>query len=257
MKKTALLGLFLLMALFIFAHDHKQQQQSEPAQSDFDATTQSMSHNHHHEMGPHMHMSALRTPQTGDDHKAQELVEQARQALEKYKDYNVALAEGFTIFLPNVPQPMYHFTNWQYAVGEAFRFDPSRPTSLLYEKKGNDYKLIGAMYTAPVRFTEEQLNQRIPLSVAQWHQHINMCKPPKGKELEQLGKNPKFGLNGSIATKEECQTAGGTFVPHLFGWMVHVYPWEKTSDAIWSVERQLKDKPVAPGHNHEGMNHNQ
>ena len=204
-----------------------------------------------------MHMSALRTPQTGDDHKAQELVEQARQALEKYKDYNVALAEGFTIFLPNVPQPMYHFTNWQYAVGEAFRFDPSRPTSLLYEKKGNDYKLIGAMYTAPVRFTEEQLNQRIPLSVAQWHQHINMCKPPKGKELEQLGKNPKFGLNGSIATKEECQTAGGTFVPHLFGWMVHVYPWEKTSDAIWSVERQLKDKPVAPGHNHEGMNHNE
>ena len=238
MKKTALLGLFLLMALFIFAHDHKQQQQSEPAQSDFDATTQSMSHNHHHEMGPHMHMSALRTSQTGDDRKAQELVEQARQALEKYKDYNVALAEGFTIFLPNVPQPMYHFTNWQYAVGEAFRFDPSRPTSLLYEKKGNDYKLIGAMYTAPVRFTEEQLNQRIPLSVAQWHQHINMCKPPKGKELEQLGKNPKFGLNGSIATKEECQTAGGTFVPHLFGWMVHVYPWEKTSDAIWSVERR-------------------
>ena len=204
-----------------------------------------------------MHMSALRTPQTGDDRKAQELVEQARQALEKYKDYNVALAEGFTIFLPNVPQPMYHFTNWQYAVGEAFRFDPSRPTSLLYEKKGNDYKLIGAMYTAPVRFTEEQLNQRIPLSVAQWHQHINMCKPPKGKELEQLGKNPKFGLNGSIATKEECQMAGGTFVLHLFGWMVHVYPWEKTSDAIWSVERQLKDKPVAPGHNHEGMNHNQ
>ena len=105
--------------------------------------------------------------------------------------------------------------------------------------------------------TEEQLNQRIPLSVAQWHQHINMCKPPKGKELEQLGKNPKFGLNGSIATKEECQTAGGTFVPHLFGWMVHVYPWEKTSDAIWSVERQLKDKLVAPAHNHEGMNHNQ
>ena len=255
MRTVILPGLFLFIALSLSAHDHKQQAQQEPAQTDFDATTQSMSHAHHHEMGAHMHMSALRDPRAGDDAKAQAVVNQARQALERYKDYNVALAEGFTIFLPNVPQPMYHFTNWQYAVGEAFRFDPSKPTSLLYEKKGNDYKLIGAMYTAPVRFTEEQLNERIPLSVAQWHQHVNMCKPPKGHELEQLGKNPRFGLNGSISTRQECDAAGGTFVPHLFGWMVHVYPWEKTPDAIWSVERQLKNKTAAAPHDHEGMNH--
>src|SRR5947207_15963777 len=120
MKKTALLGLFLLMALFIFAHDHKQQQQTEPAQSDFDATTESMSHEHHHEMGPHMHMSALRDLQPGDEEKAQKIVEQSRQALEKYKDYNAALTDGYKIFLPNVPQKMYHFTNWNYAVGARF-----------------------------------------------------------------------------------------------------------------------------------------
>jgi hypothetical protein len=146
------------------------------------------------------------------------------------------------IFLPNVPQKMYHFTSWQSAIGEAFRFDPTRPTSLLYEKHGNDYSLIGAMYTAPVRFTEDQLNDRIPLSVVQWHQHVNMCKPPKGREIEMLGKNPKFGLAGSISTREECESAGGTFLPHVFGWMVHVYPWEKTPDEIWSVERQLNAK---------------
>ena len=250
MKKIIILGSFCLVALVLFAHDLKEQ--SQAAQSDLSATTESMSHQHHHEMGPHMHMSTLRDPHRGDDRKAQQVVEQARQGLLKYKDYNVALADGFKIFLPNVPQKMYHFTNWNYAVGAAFSFDPTKPTSLLYEKNGSDYKLIGAMYTAPNRFSEDQLNERIPLSVAQWHQHVNMCKPPKGREVEMLGKNPKFGLNGSISTQEECDEAGGTFMPHVFGWMVHMYPWEKTPDAIWSVERQLKNKPGTE-HQHDGM----
>ena len=246
------IGLSLLAVLLYARHD--QQQAPPPAQGDLTATTEAMSHGHHHEdhehIGAHMHMSALRDPQPGDQEKAQQVVEQARSALEKYRDYNAALADGYKIFLPNVPQKMYHFTSWQSAVGESFRFDPAKPTSLLYEKHGNDYALLGAMYTAPVRFNEEQLNQRIPLSVAQWHQHVNMCKPPKGREIEMLGKNPKFGLAGSISTQEECEAAGGTFMPHVFGWMVHVYPWEKTPDEIWSVERQLK-----PGmdHDHGGM----
>jgi hypothetical protein len=252
-KKVSVLILFFLFALFLYAHDQKQPQSAQATENDLNATTESMSHEHHHEMGPHMHMSTLRDPQPGDDQRAQAIVEQARQALEKYKDYNAALADGFKIFLPNVPQKMYHFTNWQYAVGAAFHFDATKPTSLLYEKTGNGYKLIGAMYTAPYRYTEDQLDSRIPLSVAQWHQHVNLCKPPKGQEREMLGKNAKFGLAGSISTQEECEAAGGTFMPHVFGWMVHMYPWEKTPDAIWSVERQLKDKPVAEHHHHDGM----
>jgi hypothetical protein len=69
-----------------------------------------------------------------------------------------------------------------------------------------------------------------------------------------LAKNSKFGLNGSITTEAACDAAGGTFLPHIFGWMVHMYPWEKTPDAIWSVERQL-DKPASEHehHDHGGM----
>jgi hypothetical protein len=81
-----------------------------------------------------------------------------------------------------------------------------------------------------------------------------MCKPPKGREIEMLSKAPKFGLAGSISTEDECDAAGGTFMPHLYGWMVHMYPWEKTLDQIWSVERQVKDKS-AMEHHHDGMNH--
>ena len=261
MKKLFLALVFSSLGLFLFAQEPDRGQQPSGGQSDLNAATEAMSHGHHHEghehMGAHMRMTELRKPQPGDAEKAQHVVDEVRPALEKYRDYKVALAEGFRIFLPNVPQKMYHFTNYDYALGEAFRFDPAKPTSLLYEKHGDNYKLIGAMYTAPMAFSEETLNERIPLSVAQWHQHVNMCRPPKGQGSAMLSKNPKFGLTGSISTRQECEAAGGTFMPHVFGWMVHVYPWEKTPDEIWSVERQI-DKPGAAHHDHgdmAGMDH--
>ena len=253
MRKSLILSAFLALAVLVSAHDQKQK--SSQSNGDLDSSTEAMGHGHHHEMGPHMFMSTLRSPQPGDEEKAQQIADEARQALEKYKDYKVALAEGFKIFLPNLPQKQYHFTNYGNAIGEAFRFDASKPTSLLYEKSGNGYKLIGAMYTAPVRFTQDQLNQRVPLSMAQWHQHVNMCKPPKGREMEMLSSTPKFGLAGSISTQDQCDAAGGTFVPHVFGWMVHMYPWEKNLDQIWSVERQVENKPGEEHHHHDGMNH--
>jgi hypothetical protein len=195
----------------------------------------------HMDMGPHMKMTDLRKPQPGDEQRAQEVVEAARKVSEKYMDYHVALADGFKIFHPEIPQKMYHFTNYRYGFEAAFSFNPEHPTSLLYEKHGDDYKLIGVMYTAPKRFTEDDLNQRIPLSIAQWHEHVNFCKAPIGHKMEYFGPNAKFGLKGSITTEEACTAAGGTFIPVVFNWMVHVYPFEKDQASIWSVERQHGD----------------
>jgi hypothetical protein len=195
----------------------------------------------HMDMGPHMKMTALRQPKAGDTARAQEIVEEARKASEKYLDYHTALADGFEIFHPEVPQKMYHFTNKRFAVEAFVRFNPEHPTSLLYEKHGVDYKLIGVMYTAPKRFTEEQLDERIPLSVAQWHEHVNFCAPPPDQRKAMRGPNPQFGLRGSITTQEACDAAGGTFRPVIFNWMVHVYPFEKDQANIWSVERQHGD----------------
>jgi hypothetical protein len=195
----------------------------------------------HMDMGPHMKMTALRPSKPGDAARAQQVVEAARKASEKYTDYHVALDDGFRIFLPNVPQKMYHFTNYRYGMEARFRFNPEHPTSLLYEKHGDDYKLIGVMYTAPKTFTEGDLDQRIPLSIAQWHEHVNFCLAPPDKRGEGLGPHPQFGLKGSITTQEACDAAGGTFHPVVFNWMVHVYPFEKDQAAIWSVERQHGD----------------
>ncbi len=193
---------------------------------------------HHMDMGPHMKMTSLRATRPGDQEKADLVVQAARAAAEKYKDYKLALADGYKIFLPNLPQKQYHFTNYGYAFRARNHFDASHPTSLLYEKNGDDYKLIGVMYTAAKDASEDDLNARIPLSVAQWHAHVNLCTPPRGKRQEAMPPNAKYGLAGSIVTKEQCDAAGGKFLPQLFGWMVHVYPLEQKPQDIWSVERQ-------------------
>ncbi len=190
------------------------------------------------DMGPHMKMTTLRELKPGDQEKADQVVAAARQAAEKYIDYKVALADGYKIFLPNLPQKQYHFTNYRYAFEAAIHFDPDHPTSLLYEKTGDGYKLIGVMYTAPKNANWSDLDQRIPLSIAQWHAHINLCMPPPDKRSEAWGPNAKFGLAGSITTKDACEAAGGKFMPQIFGWMVHVYPFEQKPEDIWSVERQ-------------------
>jgi hypothetical protein len=195
---------------------------------------------HHMDMGPHMKMTTPRDPKPGDQQRADQVAEAARKVAEKYTDYKVALADGFKIFMPNQPQKQYHFTNYWYAFEASRNFNPDHPTSLLYQKQGDDYKLIGVMYTAPKTATEDELDSRIPLSIAQWHAHVNLCVAPPEKRQEAWGPNPQFGLAGSIITKEQCDAAGGKFIPQIFGWMVHVYPLEQKPEDVWSAERQAQ-----------------
>src|SRR5712692_3765679 len=189
-----------------------------------------MTPGHHNAHSLHMYMTAPR-PQTPEDAaRANEVITQLRAGIEKYKDYHVALDDGYKIFLPHLPQPEYHFTNYVNGFLEAVTFDPSRPTSLLYKKTSTGFELVGAMYTMRKRASEDQLNSRIPLSVATWHLHTNLCMPPR--EQRRTADWTRFGLRGSIATQEACDAAGGRFHPVIFGWMVHVYPYE---DSVYKI----------------------
>lgn len=224
-------------------------QQMDPHMSGMDMDDAKASEAHAvHDMTPgpaeahnaHLFMTTLRPPNPEDNQRAREIVVQLRAGIDQYKDYHVALQKGYKIFLPHLPQPEYHFTNYMHGFLEAFRFDPARPTSLLYKKTADGYALVGAMYTMPKRATEDQLNARIPLSVAKWHLHTNLCMPEKGP-----GHNAdwtKFGLRGSITTQEACDAAGGRFHPVIFGWMVHVYPYEDSSEKTFAM------------HHHDGVN---
>jgi hypothetical protein len=187
----------------------------------------------------HMRMTAPRPPAPGDPARAAAVVAQMRASLARYRDVRQAERDGFRQFLPGVELPIFHFTRRMNALEEAFRFDPAKPTSLLY-RRGADGRmvLIGAMYTAPRRMAEDALNERIPLAVARWHQHVDWCLPPRGQAArwrETQGGAPRFGPESPIHTAEACEAAGGRFVPHLFGWMVHVNAFASTDPrAIWS-----------------------
>ena len=93
------------------------------------------------------------------------------------------------------------------------------------------------MYTMPKRATEDQLNARVPLGIASWHLHTNLCLPPH--DQMRSADFTKFGLKGSIATQDACEAAGGRFQPSIFGWMVHVYPYEDSLDKIFAMHHHM------------------
>lgn len=223
-------GFCLLAALQLQAQTAAGGQQDAPAMAEMHGG--GMAH-----MAGHMFLTSLRPVQSGDQQKADAVAAAAKQAMEPYQDYRRALADGYRIFLPNVPQPIYHFSKPENGRAARWAFDPLKPSSLLYRKTSDGgYKLVGVMYTDRVDASQDELNQRIPLSVARWHQHVNFCKAPAGDWAEYFGPQAKFGLMGSITTRDACEAAGGTFIPHVLGWMVHVYPYETDPAKVWSVD---------------------
>ena len=187
-------------------------------------------------MADHLCMTPLRPKQPGDDERAKALVEQVKAAIEKYKDYKKALADGYVIANPKVVQPQAHFNNDANIRLADLMFDPTKPSSLLYYRTPTQrYKLEGVMFTDNTSATEDQLNQRIPLSIARWHEHTNFCAAPAEKVKDYFGDHPKFGMFGSIHTKEACQAEGGTFFPVVFSWMIHVFPYEDNMKDVFSM----------------------
>jgi hypothetical protein len=187
-------------------------------------------------MANHMCITPLRPKQPGDEQKAKALVAEVKATIEKYKDYKKALAEGYVIANPKLEQPQYHFNNEANVRLADTQFDPTKPSSLLYRRTPTQsYKLEGVMFTARRDATEDELNQRIPLSIARWHEHINFCAAPAEKVKEYHGDHPKFGMFGSIHTKEACQAEGGTFYPVMFSWMIHVFPYEDNMKDVFSM----------------------
>jgi hypothetical protein len=178
-------------------------------------------------MTNHMCMTPSRPEQPGDKERAKAVVDKVRAAIEKYKDYKKAIADGFIQANPTVDQPQFHFNNDANAKLADTTFDPARPTSLLYYRTPQQkFKLEGVMYTDRNDATEDELNQRIPISIVRWHKHTNFCAAPADKVKQYFGNRPKFGMFGSIHTKEACDAEGGIFFPVVFTWMIHVFPYE-------------------------------
>jgi hypothetical protein len=99
--------------------------------------------------------------------------------------------------------------------------------------------LVGVMYTESPGASLNELNRRVPLSIARWHEHVNWCLPPRdtlSRWRDSAGGKPVFGPLGPIATRAACDSAGGRFLPRVFGWMVHVNAFAGDDPkVIWGV----------------------
>jgi hypothetical protein len=211
-------GIVAAIVVNAVAYADARQQSSAPRATDDDgqaraehAVMESMSGHQMHMASPHMRLTTVWPEQAGDRERAATIVKALRASLEQYRDYHVAERHGYEIFHPEIPQSIFHFTNYAEGFAETYRFTPD----------------------APRNSSENDLNARVPLSVARWHAHINICLPPRGSAANADWKT--FGPDGSISTPEACSAAKGRFVAQLFGWMVHVYPFEKTPDKIWGM----------------------
>jgi hypothetical protein len=184
----------------------------------------------------HMYMTPLRSKQPGDEEKAKAVVASVKATIERYKDYRKALADGYVIANPKVKQPQYHFINDANTREADLHFDPSKPTALLYRRTPiQEYKLEGVMYTTSPEATEDALNERIPLSFARWHRHINVCWAPEDRIKDYQAAHPKFGMFGSINTQEACAAERGDFHPYMFTWMIHIFPYEPDFKEVFSM----------------------
>ena len=187
-------------------------------------------------MAGHMYMTPLRSKQPGDLEKAKAVVAEVKATIERYKDYRKALLDGYVIANPKLKQPQYHFISNANTREADLHFDPRKPTALLYRRTPKqEYQLEGVMFTASPDATEEELNERIPLSIARWHRHINYCEAPEDRISDYQSARPKFGMFGSINTEEACKAERGIFHAHMFTWMIHIFPYEPDFKEVFSM----------------------
>ncbi len=197
-------------------------QSTIPMASGTTASASSQPANRHMNMGPHMKMTSYRPVTSSDMARMNAIVQNAHVCFDRYKDYHLALHDGYQIFAPDVPQDIYHFASAQNFSEAQMTFDLAHPSALLYKKVGDGYRFVGMMYSAPASATEDQLNQRIPLSIAPWHLHVNFCLPAGDTGQTLFHANSLFGLTGTITTHAQCSKLGGTFYSSMYGWMVHI-----------------------------------
>ena len=173
----------------------------------------------------HMRMAERRVATAADSARARGIVAASRAALARYTDVAVAEQEGYVKFLPWLEeQDIYHYNNIQNVFASLSAFDATKPSSLLYRKEHGNLVLVGAMYTALPGSTADDLDARLPLGVAHWHEHVNFCGPKTQavRDARQID-GAEVAKWLTITTREDCNAAGGQFVPRLFGWMAHVY----------------------------------
>jgi len=120
-------------------------------------------------------------------------VEQVRTATQRFQDHDEAVAAGYRLMGPDMPNMGEHWINPRLVMQRPF--DPMRPSALSYVRRGTERILTGIAYIRPVRAGTDPP----PLPVdANWHYHFstladeafgpqhNHANPPTGMRLAMM-----------------------------------------------------------------------
>ncbi len=206
----------------------------------------------------HMRLTDPRPTAPGDSARAAAAADALRRGIARYQDVHEAQRSGYRpLFAGDTAVgAVIHYTNLWNAMMERTRLDPARPGSLLYQRqRDGSLRLVGAMFSAPDTFTPDQLDARVPLSVARWHLHTDLCLPRPVWDRAQWARRlddgrPAFGPLSPVTTRAACDAVAGDFKDHIFGWMVHAMVVDNTTPAaVWGGEHGH----TTGGHGMEGM----
>jgi hypothetical protein len=139
-----------------------------------------------------------------------------RQSMEKYRDVEAAIKDGYV----SAPALVVEGQGAHYLKGASLSnlvggtFDVAHPPVLVYDKLGAGAHLLGLMYLMPDSATEQQLNAAFPASLAGWHKHINNC----------------FTYEKILPIHDgaTCLKQGAYFLKST-GWGAHTWLWEPSA----------------------------
>ncbi|MBI4788796.1 MAG: hypothetical protein HY782_17325 [Chloroflexi bacterium] len=149
-------------------------------------------------------------------------------ATAKYRDVNVALADGYKHEGPSRMGEGAHFVNRQ--ILDAGVFDLTHPTFLLYEHKRDwSYALVGVGWFLP----KEPRDDAPPpyfAPLAAWHYHEY---PPPGLCIWEDGTTNRYDQTA-------CNSQGGRFWRES-PWMLHVWLYRPSPEGIFSMVNSAVD----------------
>jgi hypothetical protein len=140
----------------------------------------------------------------------------AKAATSKYKDINVARADGYFQVTQFIPGLGLHLANLKISNTV---FDPATPNVLLYEPTvRGGYKLVGVAYSIAQQGADPPVGFVGGSDV--WHFHQNLCFLPGGQV--------------TVAPSETaCKSRQGYFQART-AWLLHAWIWQKNPAGVFT-----------------------
>jgi hypothetical protein len=149
---------------------------------------------------------------------AEQFLIDARERTDRYRDANVALAEGYFQITQHLPLIGAHFFN-PSNVGS---LDPGRPAILLYEPDGEGgWDPLGVSYMLFKAESNDTPPETPFGGLVDWHYHTNLC----------------FGL-GTVDIAESADECPGQFVAET-PWLLHVWIWKDSPEGVFDHMNSL------------------